>query len=72
LLFEHFLAKSKTHLSWVHMGWEYFLRINGAAKWGKVCALEKSVLICISPGFWQCSNIWVCNTPTDWAFLLWK
>lgn len=55
LFFEHLLAQSKTYyLSCVHRGLEYFLRINGAVKWGKVCTLLKElVLIWVLPDSWQ-------------------
>ena len=55
LLFEHLLTQSKTYyLSCVHRGLEYFLRINGAVKWGKVCTLLKElVLIWVLPDSWQ-------------------
>ena len=68
LLFEHLLVESKTHLSWVHLDWEYFLRVNGAAKRGKLCIVE-GVRIDLN-FFWFLAECW--NTSTGCGFFIYN
>lgn len=72
LLFEHLLAESKTHLSWAHMGWEYFLRISGAAKRGSLCIEEVGIDLNSSWFLAEYCNILGYNSCTDHVFHIWE